>query len=155
MALTIIHKITNAINKLGVSNGTKITEPEYDGEEKSNSAREQWFVEWRAMAEYMVASTASKVAEARAEKAKLLIKSVFGPMLAKLTVGDSNAIVRGNITTVFNLRNGQRRINAQAVINVLSSDDYKWKLDDINKFLEKINLAGNPALYITPSTTME
>lgn len=155
-ALTIIHKIHNAVTKIGNSNGTKVTEPEYGGEEKSNSARTSWFAEWTIMAEYMVAKAIKQRAEDREEKAKEKLVTAFGPALASLKIGDTNSVVRGNVTITFNRRNGQRRINKQGVINTLSSTDYGWSLDKINELLSKIEHAPpDGSLYITPSTTME
>lgn len=155
-AITLIHKIHNAVLKLGTTNGTKLTEPEYGGEDRSNAARTQWFDEWGVMAEYLVAATAAKAAEGRKEKAKAKLESTFAAMLAKLKIGDTNTLVRGNVAIAFNRRNGQRRINRQGIINTLSTAPYNWKLDDINEFLLKIEHAPpEGALYITPSTTME
>lgn len=155
-AITLIHKITNAVLKLGTTNGTKIVQPEYDGEDKSNSAREQWFEEWQALAEYMIAATAASAAEGRKEKAKAKIETVFGKMLKDLFIGNKNMVQRANVGALFERRNAPRRINKQSVINVLSTAPYNWKLDDINTFLSSIETASpNGALYITPSTTME
>jgi hypothetical protein len=155
-ALTIIHKIHNAVSKIGTVNGTKITEPEYGGEGKSNADRANWFSEWAIMAEYMVAKAIKQRAEKREEAAKEKLEMAFGPAIAGIKIGDTNSIVRGNVTITFNRRNAPRRINRQSVINTLSSSDYNWKLDDINAFLNKIDLASpDGALWITPSTTME
>jgi len=153
---TIIHKITNAVAKIGLANGTKMTEPTYGGEEKSNSARESWFHEWAIMAEYTIAKTISSIGAKREENAKALLLKTFADKLAKLTIGSTESIVRGNVTVMFNKRNGQRRINRQAVINVLTVAPYNWKLEDINSLLLLIEHAPpEGALYITPSTTME
>jgi hypothetical protein len=155
-ALTIIHKIHNAVSKIGTVNGTKITEPEYGGEGRSNADRVKWFQEWAIMAEYMVAKAIKQRAEKREEDAKSKLEAEFAQAIAGIKIGDTNSIVRGNVTITFNRRNAQRRINRQAVINTLSSSDYNWKLDDINEFLSKIEHASpDGALYITPSTTME
>jgi hypothetical protein len=152
--LTIIHRIQNAVTKIGFSNGTKIPEPEYKGEDKSNSARETWFNRWTVAAEYLVASNISKIAEKRIETAKAKLTQAFAPDIAKLKAGDKSLLQCGNVGLLLNLRNGARRINRATVISVLTTE-YKWKLEDINKFMDKIEVAGNPALYITTSTTVE
>lgn len=155
-ALTIIHKITNALQKIGTSNGTKVTEPDYDGKEKSNSARELWFAEWKVMCEYMIADLIEKVGTKRKENAKDALLKAFAPELKKVGIGSYETVVRGNVAIGFNRRNGQRRINRQGVINVLSTTPYNWDLDKINALLLLIEHAPpEGALYITPSTTME
>lgn len=154
-ALTIIHKIHNAVNKIGNVNGTKITEPE-PTVKLSNEERVHWFAEWAIMAEYMVAKAISARAEGRLEVAKEKLITIFKSELDKLKIGETESVARGNVTITFNRRNGQRRINRQGVINTLSSSDYGWSLDKINEFLAKIEHAPpEGSLYITPSTTME
>lgn len=157
IATTLIHKLTNAVTKLGTSNGTKVVQPEYGGDEpKNNEAVAQWFNEWTVMAEYMVAKTIAGVAEKRAEKAKNAFTAEFAKSIAALKIGDSVTIARGNVAAHIQRRNAPRRINRQSVINVLSTTPYNWKLDDINALLDKIDLASpDGALWITPSTTME
>jgi hypothetical protein len=156
MAITLIHKLTNAVQKLGLSNGTKITKPDYGGDEpKNNEAVSTWFDEWAVAAEYTVAKTVAGVAEKRAEKAKAAVLATFAKSIKDVNIGDSNSVVRGNVALLFARRNAPRRINRQSVINVLTTE-YNWKLDDINALLEKIDLASpDGALWITPSTTME
>lgn len=155
-AITLIHKLTNAVTKLGSTNGTKVVEPEYGGDEpKNNTAVKLWFDEWTVMAEYMVAKTVAGVAEKRAEKAKDAFLTTFAKSIKDIKIGDSTTLVRGNVAAYIQRRNAPRRINRQSVINVLTTE-YNWKLEDINKLLDKIDLASpDGALWITPSTTME
>lgn len=153
---TIIHKITNALAKIGKANGTALVEPDYTGTDKSNSARVKWLGEWVILAEYMVAKTMASISSKREEVAKAAVQTAFADEIKKITIGNSETVTRGNVSILFNRRNAPRRINEQTVINVLTAAPYNWKLEDITDLLLKINVSSpNGALWITPSTTME
>lgn len=155
-SLTLIHKITKAVQNIGKINGTKIADADPPSDIKGNEARSRWIDEYNALAEHFVASTAQKVAKDRLDKAKDALDATFGDTISKIAIGTSVTITRGSYSTLFNRRNGARRINRASVINTLTAAPYNWKLDDINTFLDKIDLAPpDGAMYITPSTTQE
>lgn len=151
---TIIHKIANAVLKIGTANGTKIAEPDYTGEDQSNEGRSKWYDEWKAISEALVASTAAKAAKGREEKAKESLKATLSKTIAGLNIGDKVSVSRGNVSVLLDLRSGQSTINKEAIISTLRTD-YKWDMEEVIVFLEKITKVGAAKLYTTYSSTQE
>lgn len=146
---TLTHKIAAAVMKIGTLNGTKVSEPKYGGDERSNSAIEKWFDEWKVLAEFLVASTAKKAAESREKRAREDLSMSFGPTLANVKVGSKLTLVRGNVSVTFDRRNAGARISRASIIKSLTTT-YKWKLEDIEKFLNEVEeVSPNGALHIT------
>ena len=149
--LTPVHRIINAVTLIGTSNGTKIKEP--DLVEANNEKRSLFFDQWAIITEFLVASTIKKMAETREEKARARLKAALPDTISKMVVGDKKSVVRGNVAVEFSLRNGRKGLQRAAIISELTAQG--WKLEKINEFLEKVEVAGQPALYISASTTAE
>lgn len=150
--LNIIHRIAQAVLKIGTTNGTAIKEPPYDGEEKGNEARAKWFDEFSAIREALIASNVAKAAEGRDRIAKERLKQTLSTNISKLKAGDKLTMVRGNVSVLLDMRNGSTTVDKEKMMVVLRTE-HKWDMEDIAAFLDKISKKGNDKLYTSFSST--
>lgn len=150
---TIVHRIANAVRKIGTANGTKIVEPEYNGDQ-SNEARAKWFDEWTILAEALVADATYKAAEGRRKKAVEKLKATFQGDIKKMSPGDKRSIVRGNVSVLLDMRNGQTSLD-EAAMRVELQTEYKWAFEDVEAFINRVKKRGSAKLYTTYSSTQE
>jgi len=153
-AVNIIHRITNAVLKIGTHNGTKVVAPVVPSDVKGNEDRDRWMTEWETIAEALVASAAKKAAEGREKKAKARLKDVFSSTMESLKVGDKVTLARDNVSVLLDLRSGQSSLSREQIITTLRVE-YKWDMEDITVFLDKVTKVGEPKLYTTFATTVE
>lgn len=152
--LPIQKRITDAIDKIGVSNGTLIPDPDIPGDLAGNNEEADAFVtKHHAVRDLFVASIAKKHVEAKYDRAKDALGTLL-PKLTSMQPGDTNSYVFGNMVLNTRAQRGQRRLNRQKLITKLMVDQ-KMSMEQAEKFANECEVESAASVYLTPSTVAE
>lgn len=148
--LPITKRITDAIDKIGVSNGTLIPDPDFTG---TNEEVNALFEKHKAVRDLFVSSIVKKHAEAKYDRAKAALSTLI-PKLKDMQPGDATSYVFGNMSLSTRAQKGQSRLNRQKLITKLMTDQ-KMTLEQAEKFTNDCEVASAPSVYLTPATVTE
>ena len=148
--LPITKRITDVVDKIGVSNGTLIPDPDFTG---SNEEVNAFFEKHHAVRDLFVAGLIKKHAEAKYERAKDALGTLL-PKLKQMQPGDTGTYVFGNMSLTTRAQKGQTRLNRQKLLTKLMTDQ-KMTLEQAEKFANDCEVASAPSVYLTPTTVTE
>ena len=148
---TFVKRLQDAIAKLG-TNGTKIPDGNPPDDIKGNEAISQWHDKQRAVAEFLIASTVKKAAEAREKKAR---EMVDGLILASeaFAVGDNKQFVFDNVSLGVKVNNPQRRIDRSLLLVALAKEGINAQ--KIEAIISAAEADSKPPRVLSASTTVE
>jgi len=147
-------RVTDAVDKIGTFNGTKLADPTVPAEiATNNEQRDEYMAKHSAVAELLVSGLVKKHAEARYEKAKAKLYTCI-PKIKQLSPGTNESYVMDNVALNARAQNGQTRVDRQKLLSKLMTDQ-KMSLDAASTFVTACENVGSPVIYLTPSVVSE
>lgn len=149
---TYVKRLQDAIAKLG-TNGTKIPDGTPPSDVKGNDAVSHWHDKHQAVAEFLVASTIKKAAEAREKRARESVEAVLKLGDEARVPGTSVSHVFDNVSLNIRINNPQRRLDRSLLLTALAK--HGLKLDQINQIIADAEADSTPPRVMSASTTVE
>lgn len=148
---TFVKRLQDAIAKLG-TNGTKIPDGAPPADVKTNEEIVRWHDKQHAVAEFLIASTVKKAAEAREKKARDMVDSLI---LANETfnVGDNKQFVFDNVSLGVKINNPQRRLDRSLLMTALAKEGMNAQA--IERIMAAAESDSKPPRVLSASTTVE
>jgi len=147
---TFVARLQSVIEKLG-TNGTKVPDGVAPSNLQSNEEANTWHNTHNAIAEYLVASVASRTIEARLKKAKTAVEKALNLDTAKRVPGTDVTHVYDNVALSVKVANPKYTLDRAKLTTALAKRGVK----DIDKIIVESENESTPARTLTASTTAE
>jgi len=165
MAKLPFHKrIQDAVDKLGIMNGTKLPDPTLpsDIDKKNNDAVNDFFDKHALVKKFFILDVIKKHVEGQHKATKTNVLTRLGIKEDALAAGDTKTFQFDNVNLTYKVTAGRALLNREQMQVVLMTKLSKLvpgaknlSLDEAIKVLEAGTSTGKPPLTLTPATTAE